>query len=33
MNLVAVLTAIAGWLVLDFLAAVGASIIHHFIIG
>ena len=33
MDLIAVLTAVASWLVLDFLAAVGASIVHHLIIG
>ncbi len=33
MDLVAVFTAIASWLVLDLLATVGASIIHHLIVS
>ena len=33
MDLVAVLTAVASWLVLDLLTTVGASIINHLIVS
>lgn len=33
MDLIAVLTAVASWLVLYLLATIGASIIHHLVVG